>query len=129
MKFLSLRVMAALMAMLMLLSVALVACDKTPDTPTDTTDNAKEETTVNDTVTEAPTQPAETEPPFSDEDVVKAEREQLSFKPSSQSSLCSGEVIRHSVVHMLTSSTPHSSSVFLTSSRSRFCHLYVSTAS
>ena len=37
MKSLSLRAMAALMAMLMLLSVGLVACDKTPDTPDDTT--------------------------------------------------------------------------------------------
>ena len=49
MKSLSMRVMAALMAMLMLLSVGLVACDKTPDTNEDTTasttDAPTEETT------------------------------------------------------------------------------------
>ena len=49
MKFLSLRVMAALMAMLLLLSAGLVACDKTPDTTEDTTasttDAPSEETT------------------------------------------------------------------------------------
>ena len=36
MKSLSLRTMAALLAILMLLSVALVACDKTPDAPSNT---------------------------------------------------------------------------------------------
>ena len=64
MKFLSLRVMAALMAMLLLLSAGLVACDKTPDTNEDTTasttDAPSEETTEEDTAeeetTEAPTE-------------------------------------------------------------------------
>ena len=42
MKSLSLRTMAALLAMLMLLSVALVACDKTPDAPSDTTEQSTE---------------------------------------------------------------------------------------
>ena len=42
MKSLSLRAMAALLAMLMLLSVALIACDKTPDTNDDTTEQSTE---------------------------------------------------------------------------------------
>ena len=55
--------MAALLLTALLLACGgLTACDKTPDTPADTTDNAKEETTVNDTVTEAPTEEVTTEP-------------------------------------------------------------------
>ena len=60
MKSLSLRVMAALMAMLMLLSVGLVACDKTPDTPDDTTAETPTETPTEDS-TEAPTEEETTE--------------------------------------------------------------------
>ena len=62
MKSLSLRTMAALLAMLMLLSVALVACDKTPDAPSDTTEQSTEAPTdapSEDTTeenTEAPTE-------------------------------------------------------------------------
>lgn len=50
--------------------------------PTEESKEPDGETDPAETVTEAPTQPEETVPPFSDEDVVKAEREQLSFKPS-----------------------------------------------
>ena len=76
MKSLSLRAMAALMAMLMLLSVGLVACDKTPDTTEDTTvpstDAPTEETTEtpSEETTEAPTEDATeegTEAPTEDE--------------------------------------------------------------
>ena len=62
MKSLSLRVMAALMAMLLLLSAGLVACDKTPDTTEDTTasttDAPSEETTEtpSEETTEAPSE-------------------------------------------------------------------------
>jgi hypothetical protein len=44
------------------------------------TDEVTEQPT--ETPTETPTEPVETEPPFSDEDVVKAHRDQLSFKVS-----------------------------------------------
>ena len=77
MKSLSLRATAALMAMLMLLSVGLVACDKTPDTTEDTTapstDAPTEETTEtpSEETTEAPTEDATedeaTEAPTEDE--------------------------------------------------------------
>ena len=53
---------ALLLAAMLLVCGGLTACDKTPDTPTDTTDSAKEDTTVNDTVTEAPTEEVTTEP-------------------------------------------------------------------
>ena len=62
MKSLSLRVMAALMAMLLLLSAGLVACDMTPDTTEDTTasttDAPYEETTEapSEETTEAPSE-------------------------------------------------------------------------
>ena len=62
MKSLSLRTMAALLAMLMLLSVALVACDKTPDAPSDTTEQSTEAPTdapnedTTEENTEAPTE-------------------------------------------------------------------------
>ncbi len=62
MNSLSLRTMAALLAMLMLLSVALVACDKTPDAPSDTTEQSTEAPTdapnedTTEENTEAPTE-------------------------------------------------------------------------
>ena len=76
MKSLSLRARAALMAMLMLLSVGLVACDKAPDTTEDTTvpstDAPTEETTEtpSEETTEAPTEETTeegTEAPTEDE--------------------------------------------------------------
>lgn len=50
--------------------------------PTEDSKEPDGETDPAETVTEAPTQPEETEPPFSDEDVVKAERDKLNFTPT-----------------------------------------------
>ncbi len=89
-------------AVLLLALVLLVAC--TPDAPATDTDGATDIPTDASTEvptdapaeaptedpseipteepTETPTEPVETEPPFSDQDVAKAERDQLSFTPS-----------------------------------------------
>ena len=54
MRILSIRALASLLALLMLLSCSLVACDKGSTTPEDTTDETTENTT--DTPTETPTE-------------------------------------------------------------------------
>ena len=98
----------ALPVLLLALLLTFAACDKTPPTGEDTTADTVQ-TTAGDVTeepteapteedsgevtetpteepteipTEEPTEPAETEPSFSDKDVVKAQRDQLSFKPS-----------------------------------------------
>ncbi len=65
MKSLSLRAAAVLLAVLMLLSAALVACDKTPDAPSDTTETDTQ--TPNKDTTDAPTE-EKTETPTEDAD-------------------------------------------------------------
>jgi len=98
----------ALPVLLLALLLTFAACNKTPPTGEDTTaDTAQttagdvteaptetptEESTddvteaptekLTEAPTEEPTEPVETEPPFSDENVAKAQRDQLSFKPS-----------------------------------------------
>ena len=98
----------ALPVLLLALLLTFAACDKTPPTGEDTTADTVQ-TTAGDVTeepteapteedsgevtetpteepteipTEEPTESAETEPSFSDKDVVKAQRDQLSFKPS-----------------------------------------------
>ena len=98
----------ALPVLLLALLLTFAACNKTPPTGEDTTADTVQ-TTAGDVTeepteapteegngevtetpteepteipTEEPTEPAETEPSFSDKDVVKAQRDQLSFKPS-----------------------------------------------
>ena len=98
----------ALPVLLLALLLTFAACNKTPPTGEDTTADTAQ-TTAGDVTeepteapteegsgevtetpteepteipTEEPTEPAETEPSFSDKDVVKAQRDQLSFKPS-----------------------------------------------
>ncbi len=98
----------ALPVLLLALLLTFAACNKTPPTGEDTTADTAQ-TTAGDVTeepteapteegsgdvtetpteepteipTEEPTEPAETEPVFSDKDVVKAQRDQLSFKPS-----------------------------------------------
>ena len=98
----------ALPVLLLALLLTFAACNKTPPTGEDTTADTVQ-TTAGDVTeepteapteegsgevtetpteepteipTEEPTEPAETEPSFSDKDVVKAQRDQLSFKAS-----------------------------------------------
>ena len=52
------------------------------EAPTGEDTEAPTEENTTETPTEAPTEPEETEPPFSDADVVKAERDKLSFSSS-----------------------------------------------
>ena len=61
--------------------------DGTPDPdqsrePDEESKDPSDVTHPDETVTETPTAPVETEPPFSDQNVVKAERDKLSFAPT-----------------------------------------------